>query len=85
MLLGKVKGKIISTRKHEKLVGYKLLIVEPYYGHKKDTFIAADKLGAGIGELVLVARDYAVKSGLDKDAPIDALVVGIVDREPEKK
>ncbi|MCT4562764.1 MAG: EutN/CcmL family microcompartment protein [Maledivibacter sp.] len=85
MILGKVKGNIISTRKHEKLVGFKLLIIEPYYGNKKDTFIAADRVGAGIGELVLVATDYAVKSGLEQEAPIDALVVGIVDSEPEKR
>jgi len=85
MLLGKVMGNVISTRKHEKLVGYKLLIIEPYYGSKKDTLIAADRLGAGIGEIVLVTTDYAVKSGLDQEAPIDALIVGIVDCEPEKR
>lgn len=85
MILGRVKGNIISTRKCQKLVGYKLLVVEPYYGNKGDSFVAADRLGAGIGELVLVATDYAVKSGLDQEAPIDALVVGIVDSEPEDR
>ena len=84
MLLGRVKGNIVSTRKCKDLVGYKLLIIEPYYGSKKDTFVAVDRLGAGIGELVLVATDYAVRMGLDQEAPIDALVVGIVDSEPGK-
>lgn len=84
MLLGKVKGNIISTRKHERLVGYKLLIVEPYYGNKKDTLIVADRLGAGLGELVLLSQGSPALKALDNDAPIDAVVVGIVDSEPDK-
>lgn len=83
MLLGKVKGNIVSSRKCPKLIGYKLLLIEPYYGNKERIYVAADQMGAGIGELVLITTDYAVKNALDKDMPIDALVVGIVDNEPE--
>ncbi len=84
MKLGIVKGSIISTRKCDKLVGYKLLAIEPYYGDSKEIFVAVDRLGAGVGELVLVTTDYAVQASFDEATPIDALVVGIVDSPPEK-
>ena len=84
MLLGKVKGNIVSTRKCKNLIGYKLLLIEPYYGNKEGIYVAADQIGAGVGETVLITTDYAVKNSLDKEAPIDALVVGIVDRDPQK-
>ncbi|HOA43307.1 MAG TPA: EutN/CcmL family microcompartment protein [Bacillota bacterium] len=45
--------------------------------------MAADQLGAGIGELVMITTGSPVRFGLDKEAPIDALVVGIVDKEPD--
>ena len=83
MLLGKVKGHIVSTRKCQSLVGFKLLIVEVMHDHNTPIIIVADQLGAGVGETVIVTRDYAVQYGLDKDVPIDALVIGIVDNEPE--
>lgn len=83
MIIGKVEGTIVSTRKSESLVGYKLLLVSPYYGDKKEIFVAADNLGAGIGELVMVARGSSTQYALTKSAPIDALVVGIVDARPQ--
>jgi len=62
-------GTVVSTRKCRNLVGFKLLLVEPFYGDKKDTFVAADTIGAGIGELVLVTTDnttqYAGPIGTD--------------------
>lgn len=82
MLLGRVTGNIVSTRKCDKLTGYKLLLIESYYGDEKAVYVAADQIGAGIGDLVLITTDYAVRYALDKDAPIDALVVGIVDNDP---
>lgn len=83
MIIGTVKGTVISTRKCSNLVGYKLLLVEPLYGSKKNIFVAADNLGAGIGELVLITTDNTTQHALDRSAPIDALVVGIVDFEPQ--
>lgn len=56
MILGTVVGTVVSTRKMQNLVGYKLLLVEPYYGDKKDILVAGDTIGAGIGEMVLVRR-----------------------------
>lgn len=83
MLLGKVMGNIVSTRKNDRLTGYKLLLIKPYYGDEDRIFVAADQLGAGIGELVMITTGSPVRFGLDKEAPIDALVVGIVDKEPD--
>ncbi|MDD3139334.1 MAG: EutN/CcmL family microcompartment protein [Lachnospiraceae bacterium] len=84
MILGTVRGNIVSTRKCNNLVGFKLLLVEPYYGDSSEIFIAADTLGAGIDELVLVTTNSTTQFALDKSAPIDAYVVGIVDAPPQK-
>lgn len=83
MIIGTVKGTVVSTRKCSNLVGYKLLLVEPLYGDRQNIFVAADNLGAGIGELVLVTTDNTTQYALDRSAPVDALVVGIVDFEPQ--
>lgn len=83
MIIGKVKGTIVSTRKCSNLVGYKLLLIAPYYGDGSQIFVAADNLGAGIGELVLITTDSTTQYALDRSAPIDALVVGIIDAPPQ--
>jgi ethanolamine utilization protein EutN len=82
MILGTVKGTVVSTRKFQNLVGYKLLMVEPYFGDREKLLIAADSLGAGIGELVLVTTDNTTQYAIDRAAPIDAFIVGIVDAPP---
>ena len=81
MVIGTVVGSIIATRKNEKLVGQKLLIVRPMDGmEEKGEFVAIDNVGAGIGETVLVARGSAARVGCDLErAPVDAAIVGIVD------
>lgn len=84
MIIGTVKGNIVSTRKCSNLVGFKLLLVEPYYGDKT-IFVAADTIGAGIGELVLVTTDETTQYALEKSAPIDAYVVGIIDAPPQEQ
>ncbi|MBE5979199.1 EutN/CcmL family microcompartment protein [Lacrimispora sp.] len=83
MILGTIMGTVVSTRKCRNLVGFKLLLVEPYYGEKKNIFVAADTMGAGIGELVLVTTDNTTQFALDRSAPVDAFVVGIVDAPPQ--
>ena len=83
MILGTVKGTIVSTRKCENLVGYKLLLVETYFGNPKSILVAADTIGAGIGELVLVTTDNTTQYALTRPAPLDAFVVGIVDAPPQ--
>jgi ethanolamine utilization protein EutN len=79
MIIGKVVGSVVSTRKNENLVGSKFMIVEPVEG-KKEKIIAIDNIGAGIGEYVLVALGSAARIGCGKElAPIDAAIVGIID------
>ena len=82
MILGTVKGNIVSTRKCSNLVGFKLLLIEPFYGDKSEIFVAADTIGAGFNELVLVTTDNTTQYAIDRTAPIDAFVVGIVDAPP---
>lgn len=81
MLIGKVVGSVVSTRKCDNLVGNKFMIVEPIPSLKIDNrIVAVDKVGAGIGELVLVAQVSAARIGCnDERAPIDAAIVGIID------
>jgi ethanolamine utilization protein EutN len=82
MVIGRVVNTVISSRKYDSLQGLKLLVIEPYYGDNKEYFIAADVIGAGIGELVLITRGEMTKFALDRNAPVDAIVVGILDKEP---
>ena len=81
MSIGKVVGSVVSTRKCDNLVGNKFMIVEPIPSLKVDNrIVAVDKVGAGIGELVLVAQGSAARIGCGDDrAPIDAAIVGIID------
>lgn len=82
MLACRVIGSIVSTRKSEKLVGNKFMIVEPLESMKgrMERLVAIDHIGAGIGEYVLVAQGSAARVGCDMtDAPVDAAIVGIID------
>ena len=82
MIIGKVVGSLFSTRKSEKLVGNKFMIVEPVESMRNtgSRLVAIDIIGAGIGEYVLVAQGSAARIGCDMaDAQIDAAIVGIID------
>lgn len=82
MIAGKVVGSIVATRKNEKLIGNKFMIVEIVgnMSNKAKQLIAVDNIGAGIGEYVLVAQGSAARIGCDmQDAPVDAAIVGIID------
>ena len=82
MIIGKVVGSLFSTRKSEKLVGNKFMIVEPVESMRNtgSRLVAIDIIGAGIGEYVLVAQGSAARIGCDMaDARIDAAIVGIID------
>ncbi len=82
MIIGKVVGSLFSTRKSEKLVGNKFMIVKPVETMKAagERVVAIDIIGAGIGEYVLVAQGSAARIGCDMaDAPVDAAIVGIID------
>ncbi len=82
MLIGTVVGSVVSTRKCENLIGNKFMIVNLHKnmaGPSKQ-LIAVDPIGAGIGEVVLIATGSAARIGCDMaDTPVDAAIVGIVD------
>ena len=82
MLAGKVVGSVVATRKNDKLIGNKFMIVEIVDRMRATAqqLIAVDNIGAGIGDYVLVAQGSAARIGCDmKDAPVDAAIVGIID------
>ena len=79
MIIGKVAGSVVSTRKCENLTGSKFMIVEPVPSLKIDNrIVAVDRVGAGIGEYVLVTTGSAARVDAPS-APIDAAIVGIID------
>lgn len=80
MIIGKIVGSVVSTRKNEKLIGSKFMIVETCENTGSGRIVAIDNVGAGIGEMVLVATGSAARIGCDaQSAPIDAAIVGIID------
>jgi ethanolamine utilization protein EutN len=83
MTLGRVVGTVVSTRKDERLEGFKLLIVkavEPGGKEKPSYLVAVDTVDAGIGELVLVVTGSSARmSSGCQERPVDAAVIGIID------
>lgn len=84
MNVGKVIGNIWATRKEERLAGLKLMIVRPIDLLHEEThlipLVAADLIGAGIGETVLFVSGSSARSAVkDTAIPVDAAIVGIVD------
>jgi ethanolamine utilization protein EutN len=84
MFLGKVVGTVWSTKKTPDLEGVRFLIVHPFDLDKEPTkniVVVADRLGAGIGETVMVAYGKAARTAIgNQEMSIEAAVVGIVDR-----
>ena len=84
MLLGKVVGTIWATRKDEKLVGMKLLVVRHVdlnYQLKNSYVVAVDSVGAGAGEIVLLTTGSSARqSALTEGKPVDAVISAIVDK-----
>ncbi|AMA73222.1 MULTISPECIES: EutN/CcmL family microcompartment protein [Aneurinibacillus] len=83
MRIGTVVGNVWATRKEDGLTGLKFLFVqlEDTKGVPVDVpLIAADRIGAGIGDTVMVTLGSAARFVIsEKDVPIDAVVIGIVD------
>lgn len=84
MRVAKVIGTIWSTRKDEKLNGYKLLLLQPLNildgTLDKVPIVAADIIGAGVGETVIFVGGSSARSAAENmNVPVDATVVGIVD------
>ncbi|MDD5091255.1 MAG: EutN/CcmL family microcompartment protein [Candidatus Wallbacteria bacterium] len=83
MILGKICGTIVATKKDENLVGFKFLIVEELTVERKPAgkfYITVDTVGAGAGEVVLVVTGSSARQTAKTDKkPVDAAVVAIVD------
>jgi ethanolamine utilization protein EutN len=83
MLLAKVVGTVVATRKDPRLEGNKLLVVRPMdpAGKPEGNYVVAvDTVDAGVGETVLIVSGSSARmaSGM-KDCPVDAAIVGIID------
>ena len=83
MIIARVVGNVWATRKEERLNGLKFLILQPLDWDRSAvgaTLVAADNIGAGYGELVLVTRGSSARKAVNsQDIPVDAAVVGIID------
>lgn len=89
MFLAKVEGSVVATKKDPSMSGRKMLLLRPQLVDEKDptkfrpganTIVAVDCLGAGIGEMVIFTQGSSARlaPGM-KDAPVDAVIIGIVD------
>jgi ethanolamine utilization protein EutN len=83
MLLARVVGTVVATRKDPRLVSNKLLIARPMDPHGKpegNYVVALDTVDAGVGETVLIVSGSSARMAAGmKDCPVDAAIVGIVD------
>ena len=83
MLLAKIVGTVVATRKDPRLVSNKLLVVRPMDPRGKPEghyLVAIDTVDAGVGETVLIVSGSSARmaAGL-KECPVDAAIVGIID------
>ena len=83
MLLAKIVGTVVATRKDPRLVSTKLLVVRPVDPRGKgdaNYLVAVDTVDAGVGETVLVVSGSSSRMAAGmKDCPVDAAIVGIID------
>ena len=89
MFLARVEGSVVATKKDASMNGRKLLLLRPQLVDDKDptkfrpgvnTIVAVDSVGSGIGELVMFCQGSSARLAPNlKDAPVDAVVIGIVD------
>ncbi|MEX2285912.1 MAG: EutN/CcmL family microcompartment protein [Planctomycetaceae bacterium] len=90
MFLARITGSLVASQKVESMIGQKLLIVEPLRVNEDDqgelvptgrTFVVVDTVGAGEGEIVLCVQGSSARFTPEtKQLPVDAAIVGIVDR-----
>ena len=89
MFLAIVEGAVVATKKDAAMIGRKLLLIRPQLVDDKDptrfkpgsnTIVAVDSVGAGEGEMVLFCQGSSARlAGGLKEAPVDAVIIGIVD------
>lgn len=78
MILGTVIDSIWATKKATALTGQALLLVSPQ-SMSGPPLVAADCVGAGVGEQVLLVTGSAARLAAGKDCPVDAAIIGIID------
>jgi ethanolamine utilization protein EutN len=81
-----VIGNVVATAKDPKFHGMKLLLIQPHVNREGrlapsgSSVVAVDTVGAGLGECVLFTQGSSARlTTVTKDAPVDAVIVGIVD------
>jgi len=83
VLLGRVAGTLVASRKEDTLEGLKFLVIKQLDVEDSETggyVVAADAVGAGVGEVVLFATGSSARQTImTKDRPCDAVVMAIVD------
>ncbi len=84
MQLGRVCGQVVSTKKAEKLMGFKILVVQPIsldtFEEKGAPFVSLDTVGAGEGEVVMIVGGSSARQTALTDAkPTDSSIVAIID------
>jgi microcompartment protein CcmK/EutM len=83
MILARVVGTVVATRKDPRLEGKKLIVVKPVSPEGKDEagyLVAVDTVSAGFKERVLVVSGSSARMAEGcKDVPVDTAIVGIVD------
>jgi ethanolamine utilization protein EutN len=89
MMIARVEGSVVATKKNPKMTGSKFLVVRPLTTDSpsatelkagSSTLVAVDALGAGEGDLVLLVQGSSARLAMDdKDTPVDAVVIGLVD------
>lgn len=83
MLIGKVIGTVVASQKDHRLVGLKLLLIEQVNPELKSTgqyLVAADSVGAGLDEIVLLSAGSSARlTDITEGKPVDTVVIAIVD------
>ena len=83
MLLGRVVGTVVATRKEPQIEGWSLLLVRQVDAENRESggyVVAVDAVGAGVGETVLYASGSSARqTEVTRDRPCDAVIMAIVD------
>ena len=83
MLLGRVAGTVVASRKEPLMEGWKLLVVRQLDTDNRPSggyVVAVDAVGAGVGEVVLYATGSSARqTEVTRDRPCDAVIMAIVD------
>jgi microcompartment protein CcmK/EutM len=83
MLLARVIGTVVSTRKEPTIEGLRLLVCQPVNAEGENSgapVVAADAVGAGVGEMILYASGSSARQTVaTQNRPVDAVIMAIVD------